>query len=250
MNFPPVWINQINVCLSSASFSVLVNGHNSDWFSSSRGVRQGNPISLLLFLLVTQNLSAILSKALDLQLVLGFYNSLPRNFNHLMFTDDLILIIKTSRKATRNSLFCFNLYHNLTGQKSNPKKSQFYLPSWANKSIAKSISRILGFSQGNFPLIYLGVPISPKCLPAAQFTSITNKVSRSIYAWNHSPISIIGWVTLINSMILSIPTYLLSVMHILFPILNEISKLAHSFLQGSKGNSSGFHSVSQTVTTL
>lgn len=49
MNFPQVWISWIQECLSSSSFSLLVNGSPSPWFSSSRGVHQGDPISPLLF---------------------------------------------------------------------------------------------------------------------------------------------------------------------------------------------------------
>lgn len=41
------------------------------------------------------------------------------NINHLMFTDDLILITMASRKSVRISLFCLNMYANITGQKPN-----------------------------------------------------------------------------------------------------------------------------------
>lgn len=149
-----------------------------------------------------------------------------------MFADDLILITKASRKTARNCLLCLDLYHNLTGQKPNPRKSRFYLPSQANQTIAKSISRILGFFQGNFPFIYIGCSISPKRLPAAQFNSITNKVHKVIHSWNHSSISTASRAILLNSMIFFIPNYLLLIMHLPAFILNDISKLAHNFLWG------------------
>lgn len=119
---------------------------------------RGDPISPLLFLLVTQNLSVILNKALDLQLVPGFHNSLRGNFKHLMFADDLILITKAFRKAAHNTLLCLYINYNLTGQKPNPYKSYFFLPSWANQTVAKSLSRILGFSRAISLLPTLALP--------------------------------------------------------------------------------------------
>lgn len=79
-------------------FSFIVNGHHTSWIKSSRGVRQGDPISLLLFILVSQNLTTILNKALHLDMIHSFNENLSKNFNHLMFTDDLILVTKASRK--------------------------------------------------------------------------------------------------------------------------------------------------------
>lgn len=52
MNFPTHWISLIKTFLTSTSFSFLINGHPSRWISSSKGVRQGNPISSYLFILV------------------------------------------------------------------------------------------------------------------------------------------------------------------------------------------------------
>lgn len=101
IGFLAVWIKWIDSCLSLASFIISINGHNSPWFTNSRGVRQGDPVSPLLYLLVSENLYAILNKALSLNLVPDSNCSLTRNFNHLMFVDDLILITVVSRKLIR-----------------------------------------------------------------------------------------------------------------------------------------------------
>lgn len=123
MCFPVIWINWNHSCLSSTSFSFVLNGHHSSWISSSRGVRQGDPISPLLFLLVLQNLSAIFNKAISLNLVPGCNNNLPRNYNHLIFADDLLLVTFASRKNAHNILLYLNLFYSLSGQKVNLKKS-------------------------------------------------------------------------------------------------------------------------------
>lgn len=52
MNFPSIWVSFIKACLHSTSFSLLINGTPTEWFSPSREVRQGDPISPYLFILV------------------------------------------------------------------------------------------------------------------------------------------------------------------------------------------------------
>ncbi|XP_039118053.1 uncharacterized protein LOC120253920 [Dioscorea cayenensis subsp. rotundata] len=215
MLFPENWITWISSYLNSASFSFLVNGHPTSWILSSRGVRQGDPISPLLFILVSQNLSAILNRALQLDMIHGFNQNLSKNFNHLLFADDLILITKATRRNARNCLLCLNVYQNLTGQKQNLSKSALYVRSWQmlyQKSLALNW--------------------------------------RVIHSWNHSSLSMAGKITLLNSTVFAIPNYILSVMNLPISILDCISKLARCFLWGRSSNNQDFHSIGWSITTL
>ncbi|XP_039135720.1 uncharacterized protein LOC120273142 [Dioscorea cayenensis subsp. rotundata] len=250
MCFPAIWIKWIESCLSSAFFSLLINGRPSRWITSSRGVRQGDPISPLLFILASQNLSAILNHALYINFIPGFDVRLTRNINHLMFADDLLIISKASRQSARNILFCLNLYASISGQNPNLNKSALFLPSWFNRKISKSIALILNIKVGNFPFTYLGAPISPFRLPVHQFRSLVNNAEAAISKWNHSPISQAGRITLINSSIFSLPVYFLSIFHLPDSILDSISKLARRFLWGRHGGGQSFHSIGWHVSTL
>lgn len=195
----------------------------------------------MLFLLTAQILSAILNKVLSLNLVPGFNSNLSRDFNHLMFVDDLILVTKASRKTAKNFLLCPNLYQNLTGEKPNLHKSIIFLPSWCNSKVAKVIYRILGIKLGQFPFTYLGAPISPRKLLVSQLNFPPNRVKSIIHTWNHSTILTVGHTILLNITIFAIPNYLLFDMNLPNAILDYISKLARDFLWGRIGNSSGFH---------
>ena len=55
----------MRACISSVRFSFLVNGSPAGFFGSSRGLRQGDPLSLLLFLLIMEILSKMLKKVED-----------------------------------------------------------------------------------------------------------------------------------------------------------------------------------------
>lgn len=71
MNFPKIWIFWVKACLSLASLSFIINGQPSKWMKASRRVRQGDPLSPYLFILVSQNLIAIMNHALHLKRILG-----------------------------------------------------------------------------------------------------------------------------------------------------------------------------------
>jgi hypothetical protein len=60
MGFGSKWRAWIRPCLSTVRFSILVNGSPSGYFKSSRVIRQGDPLSPLLFLLVMEILSRML----------------------------------------------------------------------------------------------------------------------------------------------------------------------------------------------
>jgi len=72
MGFPSKWRSWIFFCISTVRFSVLINGESSGFFSSSRGLRQGDPLSRLLFILVMEALNRLVYKACELGLLEDF----------------------------------------------------------------------------------------------------------------------------------------------------------------------------------
>jgi hypothetical protein len=95
MGFGRRWRLWIESCISSVQFSVLVNGSPEGFFSCSRGLRQGDPLSPLLFLLVMEVLSRMLRKVEEEGLIRGFRAGSNAAeglcISHLLYADDTIL---------------------------------------------------------------------------------------------------------------------------------------------------------------
>ncbi|RVW74266.1 hypothetical protein CK203_051029 [Vitis vinifera] len=63
MGFGSKWVGWMWRCISSAKFSVLVNGAPAGFFPSSKGLRQGDPLSPYLFVLGMEVLDALIKRA-------------------------------------------------------------------------------------------------------------------------------------------------------------------------------------------
>jgi hypothetical protein len=79
-------------CVSSVTFAVLVNGAPTDFFRSHRGLRQGCPLSPLLFLLVVEGLNRILKKACTNGKFKGIKVYKGVIISHLLFMDGVLIL--------------------------------------------------------------------------------------------------------------------------------------------------------------
>ena len=102
MGFGLKWRGWIKACVTSVHFSVLVNGSPEGYFGCSHGLRQGDPLSPLLFFFIMEVLSRLLKKTEECNLILGFHvgsmNSVGVCISHLLFVDDTILFCDASRE--------------------------------------------------------------------------------------------------------------------------------------------------------
>ena len=92
--FSQRWHCWIYTCISTAKFSVLVNGTSCGFFPSSRGLCQGDLLSPLLFIIVMDALSQMLTRARDGGFISGFAvgRITPIITSHLLFVDDTLIL--------------------------------------------------------------------------------------------------------------------------------------------------------------
>lgn len=80
------WIKWIMECITMAHSTILVNGSTSGEFRLKRGLRQGDPLSPLLFLLAAEVMSTMISKAVQKELYLLMKVGLDKvQISHMQF---------------------------------------------------------------------------------------------------------------------------------------------------------------------
>ena len=103
MGFGDKWVGWIEWCISiNATFSVLVNGCPTGFFWSSRGLRQGDPLSPYLFVFGMEALSLMVDKAAEGGYILGYMfkgrDNTVKQITHLLFADDTLVFCKDTEE--------------------------------------------------------------------------------------------------------------------------------------------------------
>ena len=84
-------------CITTVSYSILVNGEPKGKITSSRGLRQGDPLSPYLFLFCAKGLNALLHNAATRGDIQGFLICRNRpKLTHLFFADNCLILCKST----------------------------------------------------------------------------------------------------------------------------------------------------------
>ncbi|XP_026410883.1 uncharacterized protein LOC113306121 [Papaver somniferum] len=126
LGFSDEWCHMISQCISTVSYSVLVNGSPSEPFYHSRGIRQGECLSPYIFILCMEVLSQLLVKAEDEKLIQGFrFKKNSPSISHLFFAGDCMLFYKASVSYAKNLLKIIDTFAQASRQAINFEKSGF-----------------------------------------------------------------------------------------------------------------------------
>ncbi|GJU60234.1 putative RNA-directed DNA polymerase, eukaryota, reverse transcriptase zinc-binding domain protein [Tanacetum coccineum] len=162
IGFSAKWRNWIHSCLNSVYALVLVNGSPTKEFKIERDLRQGDPLSLFLFILAVEALNVVLLEATNNNVFHGFHIGNEKvHISYLQFADDALIIGEWSYSNTKNLSRILTCFHLASGLKVNFNKSKFYGVGVTNDELS-SLASTIGCLASQLPCIYLGLPIGTK----------------------------------------------------------------------------------------
>uniref|UniRef100_A0A2N9EX59 Reverse transcriptase domain-containing protein n=1 Tax=Fagus sylvatica TaxID=28930 RepID=A0A2N9EX59_FAGSY len=145
------WRRWIAFCISTVRFSVLINGGPEGFSGSSRGIRQGDSLSPLLFVIVMEALSRMMSKAVEDGLLSGF---------QVGAMDRLKINLNKSEMVPVGSVLDM-----------------------------KELAGIMGCKIIQLPMTYLGLPLGANFKSKSIWDPILEKMERKLSGWQRMYLS-------------------------------------------------------------
>uniref|UniRef100_A0A0V0IVQ8 Putative ovule protein n=1 Tax=Solanum chacoense TaxID=4108 RepID=A0A0V0IVQ8_SOLCH len=246
MGFGNTWIKWMRFCMTTVKFSVLINGSPAGFFSSKRGLRQGDPLSPFLFILAMGGLSDMLKFAQVNNKIRGFKvsqgDSLGVSISHLQYADDTLVFCDAESEQLKHLRVIFIMFEAISGLHINWVKSFIYPVNEVPQ--ISLLANILGGKIGELPTTYLGMPLGAKSKSLSIWNFVVEKCERKLVNWKSQYLSSGGRVTLINSVLDAMPTYMMSLFPMPGKIIQRLDTIRRNFLwQGNGEGVKKFHLV-------
>lgn len=202
------WMNLIYYCMSTVSHVLLINGKQCGVFTPERGIKQGDLLSLFVFMLVTNGLSALIRRSELNDMLRGFKvsHNAPK-VTHLFFADNSLLFIRMKRSDCDELLRILKVYEEASGQTINHDKSSIWFStntSTGDKDMVCGVVGIRGvFEHEN----YLGLPLSVGRRDSRELNYLVDQNRSKVTCWNVRYLSEAGKETLIKHVAQAMPIY-------------------------------------------
>jgi hypothetical protein len=183
--FSPEWISLVRNFVQGGSVAIKVNDDVGRYFQTKKGLRQGDPLSPMLFNIVVDMLAILIEHAKQEGQTAGMIPHLvDGDLSILQYIDDTILFI-------------------------NFHKSELYYFREAKNQI-QQYTELFGCKQCQFPMTYLGIPIHYRRLTNAEWKLVEERLQKCLSSWKVKLLLVGGRLVLISSVLTNMVLYMLS----------------------------------------
>jgi len=162
--------------------------------------------------------------------------------SHLFFTDDVLLFAKASKSQAGVISDTLNTFAMYSGLKVHVTKSKVFFSSSTKQGKVNAIVATTGINGTLSLEKYLGFPMMHGRLQRKDFEFLEEKISQRLATWQHNLLNKAGCITLMKSVLNSIPNYYMQVAWLPQSTCESIDRMARNFLWKDNSNS-GIHLV-------
>jgi len=188
IGFPRRWSNWISMILSTASTKVLLNRRPGMRIIHARGVRQGDPISPMLFVITMEALNALIRRE-DMHRTLTPLPAPVTGHRASLYADDLVVLIA----PLVDDLSCLRqillLFAGASGLVTNEDKC-VATPIRCTDEMINNVQHVFPCAVVPFPCKYLGIPLTLGRLRRADEQALVDTIAARIPTWKSGLLSV------------------------------------------------------------
>ncbi|GKE33508.1 RNA-directed DNA polymerase, eukaryota, reverse transcriptase zinc-binding domain protein [Tanacetum coccineum] len=234
--FGEKWCNWIQSCLQSSRGSILVNGSPTPEFQFFKGLKQGDPLSPFLFILVMESLHISFQRVVDAGLFTGIMLDNSLSVSHLFYADDAIFMGQWNQANIDTITRVLNVFHHASGLRINMNKSKLMGISVESSKVDQAVEKI-GCMALKTPFKYLGSKVGDLMSRIVSWNEVIESMVARLSRWKLKTISIGGRLTLLKSVLGSIPIYHMSIFKVPMKVLQTMETIRARFFNGADINS-------------
>ncbi|GJZ90601.1 hypothetical protein Tco_0662528 [Tanacetum coccineum] len=129
----------------------------------------------------------------------------------------------------------FKCFYLASGLKINLHKIKL-MGIGVNTSVVETAANLIGCSILSSPFNYLGVKVGSNMSRISSWDDVVSKVSSHLFKWKLKSLFIGGRLTLLKSILTSIPLYHMSIYKVLMGVLKKLESNRRNFFNGTDGS--------------
>ena len=233
LGFGRTWIRWIITCVTSASMSILLNGSPLKPFNMEKGLRQGDPLSPYLFILISEALVHLLKKAEGMNLIQAVHIGKDQvTLKHLQFADDILIFAPKNTLCITNYFRILDVFAIMSGLNLNYSKSNFISWNSGSHDWAKETATLMGCRHATCPFTYLGFSLGDHMNKGSAWIPVIEKIQGRLATWKAKVLSRAGRLTLIKSVLNTLPVYYMSMFKMPKSVASKIVAIQRRFFWG------------------
>ncbi|GJS71415.1 RNA-directed DNA polymerase, eukaryota, reverse transcriptase zinc-binding domain protein [Tanacetum coccineum] len=225
------WRGWIQNCLNSSKGSILVNGSPTEEFQFYKGLKQGDPLSPFLFILVMESLHISFQRVVDVGMFTGIKLSSSLNISHLFYADDAIFLGQWNDSNIDTLVHVMECFYRVSGLRINLCKSKI-MGIHVDADRIKSAASKLGCLVLNTPFLYLGTKVGENMSRVHAWKEVIVKIKSRLSNWKLKTLSIGGRFTLLKSVLGSTPIFHMSIYKVPSSVLHLLESIRSHFFHG------------------